>query len=520
MDTMLRVTSDVILAGQNLALMANRGGHEVHAVDRSVAEALRSREAWTPDALAAAASSTGISLDWLLARGIVQPFAVTSPPHRPLFIALVTADRPAACARALSFLMAQQNTERHGHLPILVIDNSSTTEGRDGTERAVITAVRRLRGRAIIADRQVAERLVEAISAIDVEAGEAARFALLRRDDRVTSVGSARNLLTLLTRGCAVLSIDDDVTGPVLHPRPTDAGFTLGGESIGVEPRSNVDLRDWRECNLVDAHRQSLGGFLAPKLTEQIVLTTSGLVTRQVFRGTQQPTVTRPVFGLTCFAFGLVNDGPLPPFMPIGGNENDAFAMMVHVTRPTARVGHLAIAVRHAPIDRRNDAHDRDPRRALAQRWRTNDLMIRLAAQTRPQVDPAARLSQLTDAVRTMADAIRRGAVSGLRDQHVAHQIDCGTKLTRWQPSATWWQRRRTARALAQWPSSAWREDDALPVEWASTDGERFGSYLDGCAMMLDRWPRVIAAVDSLPAWQPPWRRRGDSNGVRHVEPR
>jgi hypothetical protein len=542
MEPVLRLTSDVIPAGNSLALVANRLGHGVHTLDRSVAEALESREAWSAESLSTSTTGAGITLDWLIDRGIVHPFGVTPPPARPFVTAVVTADRPAACARALTFVMAQQGGEQAADHPVLVVDNSVTVEGRDGTERAVIAAVQRHRRRAIIVDRRTADRLAEAVSTIDAAAGEAVRFALQQRVGSATNIGCARNLVGLLTRGCAVLSIDDDVMGPALQPRAAVAGFRFGADGIGLEPLSDVDMSDWCECNLLDAHRGSLGSRVAGSEAEEIVLTMSGLrgdcgadgpwgeicrpalgsrrrLTRNVFRGVLQPTVTTATSGLMCFAFGLVNDGAVPPFMPIGRNEDGAFAMMLHATRPTARLGHLAVAVRHAPLEPRDNADYRDLHRALAQPWRTNDLVLRLAAQTRPLVDASARLAHLIDTLRELAEAIQRGVLTELRDQYVAHQASHAVALARWQEVATWWERRRAGRALARWQSSALSDEAPLPAEWTSIQSGEFGRYLEGCASMLARWPHVVAAIDALPAWRAPWTNRSLADGVRHVEP-
>ena len=50
---------------------------------------------------------------------------------------------------------------------------------------------------------------------------------------------------------------------------------------------------------------------------------------------------------------GIDNRSLLPPFLPVGRNEDGTFAMNLHLCVDDALVGHIPVAVLHSPSDLR-----------------------------------------------------------------------------------------------------------------------------------------------------------------------
>lgn len=81
----------------------------------------------------------------------------------------------------------------------------------------------------------------------------------------------------------------------------------------------------------------------------------AALASRQLLSVSQQTTVTHNEF-CQSMAIGLANDSDLPPFLPIGRNQDGAFGTLIQLSSPGA-IAHLPIAVSHLPcVPRKSQA--------------------------------------------------------------------------------------------------------------------------------------------------------------------
>jgi hypothetical protein len=73
---------------------------------------------------------------------------------------------------------------------------------------------------------------------------------------------------------------------------------------------------------------------------------------REVFRCVPGYTISDGARFVTMNA-GVDNRSILPPFLPVGRNEDGVFALMLHLCDEDARVGHIPFAVLHSPMEPR-----------------------------------------------------------------------------------------------------------------------------------------------------------------------
>jgi len=69
---------------------------------------------------------------------------------------------------------------------------------------------------------------------------------------------------------------------------------------------------------------------------------------REVFRSVSRYTISDGALFMATNA-GLDNRALLPPFLPVGRNEDGFFAITLHVCTDDALIGHLPLAIYHAP---------------------------------------------------------------------------------------------------------------------------------------------------------------------------
>jgi hypothetical protein len=351
----------------------------------------------------------------------------------------------------------------------------------------------------------------------------------------VTSAGAGRNLIALLTLGRRVLSIDDDVCGPVLQRPPKPATWTPGNECVELSALSRSPDASWEPGNLIDSHfgwlGRSVGAFGA-----ETVLTMSGLrgdcgadapwhelrrsgcagakgrLTRQVIKGASRPTVTA-IDGLMSYAFGFLNEGSLPPFMPMGRNQDGAFGAVLRAWQPQALMCHLPVYVVHAAGRRRSQRAYRDVAAAVLARWRTNDVIALLAGTVRAGSPTSHQdVATLLDDV---AAELQRGTCATLQDLRIRYLAMRMQLAEPWIQARGWRTRRRFAAAVQRHTAAA--AADVLPLEWSHGGTEALGRYLHSCALLLARWPAVIAAVRRISAAQSPWTVLTPAEGVIHV---
>jgi hypothetical protein len=328
----------------------------------------------------------------------------------------------------------------------------------------------------------------------------------------------------LLTQGSQVISIDDDVCGPVVAVG-TDAWTSAASAYEGVRSRRWAD-REGDPADrgaLLTAHLDWLGSRVDGG---RVVLTMSGLLgdcgadapvfelmqqgrgaprRRQVQRGCRQATLT-PVDHLMSYAYGCINDELLPPFMPMGRNQDGAFAAAVAATLPGATLCHLPFYVQHIPATRRDDTTYADPA-SLVGRWRTNDAVGLFVQRTHFGVP--ASLEDLGNRLIEWGGRLERRGASELVDLHVLWLAQRAMLLETWASRAGFMARRRIGRQLAAVRKRCF-DADALPVEWSGLGLSAFGSYIRRCGEMVNSWRAVREAVEGQGIGHEQWLQPGE----------
>lgn len=108
----------------------------------------------------------------------------------------------------------------------------------------------------------------------------------------------------------------------------------------------------------------------------------------------RQPTLTCPARGITA-CLGLDARGLLPPFLPVGRNEDGLFFTMCGLVQSGSFGVYLPVAVEHSPNPARECAEDAISSRIV--RLAPGDVIAELFADIRfsPVCDPASRLRRL-----------------------------------------------------------------------------------------------------------------------------
>jgi hypothetical protein len=336
-------------------------------------------------------------------------------------VGIITADRPDALRRALASYL--QNCREHDRAPqILVADGSRSSED---VATGAIGEVAKEQGAAVThvgaQQRQALRRAVEAAGfPSDVVA-----WGLPDPPPRYAA-GAVRNLLILATAGAPILSLDDDTSCSLRQLPSHQEGVSFVGhrdpretrwfesrqESTKAGDPVNIDLialhesvlgQDLRElhiaspvpCDMESACRhlaQALRGTQRTRVRATWLgvvgdaaqycphwnLFTTGttrdrmaseenvfrlaLSSREVARAVRQTTVTDES-ALMTYCAALDNSEMLPPFNPVGFNEDGLFGSLLRMCDPSAYIAQLPVAVVHDST-RSSEYEPRVPRSA------------------------------------------------------------------------------------------------------------------------------------------------------------
>lgn len=246
---------------------------------------------------------------------------------------------------------------------------------------------------------------------------EVAAFALFGDADHPQTYGANRNALLLASPGELFVMSDDDVEWQCAVPGEEQKALVLGQVKAPTPCRFFTDRRHLvestrvAEVDILSAHEKMLGrtvsGCLAALGPDSVLdldrvtpesadffggasravrVTISGswgdsamdtplsvlgmtgesrdaLVrstesyerakeSREVFRCVPAYTISDGARLITLHA-GVDNRSLLPPFFPVGRNEDGVFALMLHLCDEDARVGQLPFAVLHSPMEPR-----------------------------------------------------------------------------------------------------------------------------------------------------------------------
>jgi hypothetical protein len=114
------------------------------------------------------------------------------------------------------------------------------------------------------------------------------------------------------------------------------------------------------------------------------------MTSREVWRIARQAILTHDP---ACMAYcmGLANDELLPPFMPIGRNEDSVFGAMLALADPLALFAHLPVGIIHD--SNRSSLYPIDERTRSAQQTRISELLL-LELQTMASSIPAGSIRE------------------------------------------------------------------------------------------------------------------------------
>jgi hypothetical protein len=352
-----------------------------------------------------------VSLGLIVPEGLVPssaPVAETATSAITSF-AIVTANRPRECKRA--FTSFADNLRTHGrHVRVIVMDDSDPA----CRETYVQTLAEAGTGLEIrYAGRLEKESYIAALISQGI-GPDVARFALLGELSALScTTGANRNALLLDTIGENVISADDDTTCKfAIHPcRDDKLCFGEGGDPREKWFYSGRDqLQEevtWVEADFIGEHERLLdrpvlriasakgeidavhgncpSRFHPSRSQARVAITMSGVAgdsgtysanallrstgatqqrlssSEEMFRCAQQSrevlsvvparTVTDHPF---CMAYllGMANAGTLPPFFPIGRNQDGIFGALLRLSTVNA-IGHIPLAVLHDPPSKR-----------------------------------------------------------------------------------------------------------------------------------------------------------------------
>lgn len=473
-------------------------------------------------------------------------------------IGIVTADRPAAVRRCLDALVRQ--CDAHAHRPrLLIIDGSRTPAHRTATE-AITSAAATASGHAVayIGTTQATQFLARLMP------DAALTSALLPG-----AVGSSRNLLLLLTAGEHILAVDDDVICDTwARPGDAESLSLMGHQQERIDTDFWRDRASALEAiaripiDILATHGALLGqslpaliatspgavdlaqgcGHLRSALAEgrplvvKVTLTglagdagtycpyrllfsdgplrarfwsdpaafATALTSRDVTRIARTRIVTHDC---SCMATctGIANSAPVPPFMPVGRNEDGVFGAMLSACDRSVVFGHVPFGIIH-DSDR---ASSRTGTGMLsATETRVADLILSLVLR-----------ASLPEAATAPAAAMRRTgrAIAALGEMDGCALADLVTTVTREirerefarAMQATddprcpeYWRAglRAYRRAFVQ---SATKPDFFLPIEFHGLGSieagyRALGEFFRDLGRLIDSWPDLWQRARAL----------------------
>ncbi|ODS52292.1 MAG: hypothetical protein ABS36_16980 [Acidobacteria bacterium SCN 69-37] len=410
-------------------------------------------EAWT-SGVSPSATAIADAIDYLVSRGLLRemarPARVEGPQRSQAIetVAIVTADRPRAVARALQGLGHQR---RRG-IGALVIDGSRTNAGHTRAATASKDGTPGLRTHYIGVSQTALLR--QHLTSCGIPAA-VTEYSLTPGD-----IGSGRNIAVLLTAGRPLIMQDDDVIATTWTEGDADTGaVALAGHAdlrrwrfFGDRDAVRAALRDLESgADIADAHGAVLGlsladvvgcrdanvsyidacGHIVAALNDaaarKVRVTFAGLAgdaarycshgplfasspTRRQFWSDEAAfasatssrevtaVATRVIVGhdpaCVAYCMGVDNTALVPPFMPMGRNEDGVWGATLALIAPGALFAHLPWGVWHES-DRPAQYENLMP---SARQSRLADFLLFVVTRLAPTTlatDPADRLRHL-----------------------------------------------------------------------------------------------------------------------------
>jgi hypothetical protein len=484
----------------------------------------------------------------LCARSSTRSEVRQSPAVATEHVAVVTKDRAEFAHRCLASL--ERHRDRDGHVArVIVIDGSELA----AASAATATAAHDLAARYV--GSEAAGRLRKRLSAATGVTPDILDFGLTPG-----SIGSNRSLALLLTAGNRIVMVDDDVDCTLWTTAARRDDVQLGDHADAREwhffPSRHAALASVHRAagNLFDVHDALLGQSLPALATTDVDAScacahlldlmgnddgTAGARIRSTFSGLAGDAAIycpHRLLGrtgrvhdelassddalrlaltsreVTCIAdrylvvhetswasycMGLCNDALLPPFVPLGRNEDGLFGAMLARIDPSSLCGHVPYGILH-DSPRPSGYGDRDM--PSATETRLTEFLVDVVRSLEPSLEiaPDARLRHIAAHLADLASLPFRdfrfmvGNVAlNARSRYLMHlrAMLAGTESY----SATWHTAvdnyEHTLRA------SFSRPDFLLPIEF-----HRHATMDDGFMAMQRFLGRFAAFIDVWPA--------------------
>jgi len=337
--------------------------------------------------------------------------------HPIASVALITADRPKLLERAVCSYVRQFKTCSND-VDLVAMDDSRSYDARQHNLRSLTEASRDVSARYAGLSEKLS--YIAHLTRAGIDPDVAAFTILGAFPVECCTMGANRNAVLLDTVGEQVLTADDDTTcGFVCHPEGRDALCLTSHENPRAAwfYRDRTELLaniKWTSYDIVRAHECLLGADVRSLVLStpahllswdktcrhlhkslgsgggRIVVTMNGIVgdsgaytpkqllmssgqvrqslaeselafnnafgSREVLSVVPSKTVTH-YSSCQATTLGLANTELLPPFFPIGRNEDGVFGTLLGLTAPTSFLGHVPVAIFHdAPPGRKYDA--------------------------------------------------------------------------------------------------------------------------------------------------------------------
>lgn len=513
--------------------------------------------AWTTG-LSPSPTAVADAVDSLVAYGLLRPLAAASQDehtgHRSRgsldTVAIITANRPLALSKALAHL---RNNRPHP-FKVIVIDGSGPA---GDTTTAGLGAVKDSSSVTYI-DASAAARLRDGLASAGIPRA-VVDFGL-----SPGGIGSGRNLALFLTAGRPLLMQDDDVVARLWTNDKAEDGLSLGGHTDErawgfFESRSEVhaSIRNVGG-DILAAHDAALGLSLDELIRQSehvdyehacahmvaalhsaenrtLRVTFAGLAgdaarycshgplflagpTRQQLwdneaqfaRAISSREVTVIARRLTVthdpacvgYCMGVDNTRLVPPFMPVGRNEDGVWGATLAYVDPHALYGHLPVGIRH---DSARPSRYHEPM-ASARQSRAADFLLFVVTRMAPATfatNPAARLrrlGRLFEEAGALPESDFKALVAEAKIGMMA-QVLTQAEAVASDPACPQHWRQATEEYRRAFRESVVRPEYFLPIEFAndSLDGfQRMQQFVADFGAFLTWWPEIWDAGQSM----------------------
>ncbi len=479
-------------------------------------------------------------------------------------VGIPTRDRTGCLRRGLASYI--ENIQHHGRTTnFVVVDDASSAETQEQNRRVLRKLKKRYGANLFYAHRQQRAHFAERLAGQADIPQEVVRFALLGDERCEATYGATRNALLLHTAGERCLQVDDDTICAVAAAPGAQAGLALtsnpevpeswffgeAGEALDAVSFTDEDFLSVHEAFLgkplhrcINAHTEgdlhvddfdahflrnmqvpearvavSFAGavgdsgmrtnvprvFSRDATYERLVDTAqtyqTNVNTRHLLRAASRPSITN---GASCMTMniGLDNRSLLPPFMPVGRNEDGIFGAALRMCFQQAYRAYLPYVVRHAPPERRShNAHE-----IRFEFFNANDILVRLMLSTEgwPRTDGAPALQALGRYLKDIGALSRAAFVDfagGVCRQAVGHQVSHVQRLLAEDRVAPAYWVEDVQRFLATAQEAVTQENLCVPVDLEGNPHERLALLQDLISQfgaLLICWPTLVEAAREL----------------------